>query len=532
MLSIWQSRKTILWQTGAIALVLSIRLLFDGNLEFRSWNEADVLPLAKHYMDRDWVAQDWYLDRGAGYRFLFQNIAGWLAVNFGFLTTSIIGRLTCYILVAWGFALIGKQLQLKFPFLLLAVILATFPGWKQGAIAGEWFVGGFEAKSLAYAMVLMAISLMLAKRYLGMTLLLGLATSFHVLVGGWAFVTTLLWLCFRPNIRLFKLKPIGFLLVLLYIIGSIFAIPAVAEQLLAPELTSSIPSSYIYVFLRLPHHLNPRSWHWIFWLSLLVYVCAFIWSLNSLKSRADKTGWQPWDLKRLELAEFAVMSMIPFGIGIFVALFDNQGRWLQYYPFRFGDIILPVVTCLLLSCWLQYREKNTAKWLVVFLWVILGIQTAIFGQQALALQDFPSQAQNVDPQWKVMSHWIKSNTPQDAIIVSHPVELTNFAWLTERGTIAKVKLLPQTEAQIIEYYQRLDDLSGDRVLRPYVDLGSIDLSTLVDILSEAYENLNTQEAINLMRKYRASYFLTDTEHQLDLPVAYRYEPYLLYRKPQ
>jgi hypothetical protein len=181
---------------------------------------------------------------------------------------------------------------------------------------------------------------------------------------------------------------------------------------------------------------------------------------------------------------------------------------------------------------LQYREKNTAKWLVVFLWVILGIQTAIFGQQALALQDFPSQAQNVDPQWKVMSHWIKSNTPQDAIIVSHPVELTNFAWLTERGTIAKVKLLPQTEAQIIEYYQRLDDLSGDRVLRPYVDLGSIDLSTLVDILSEAYENLNTQEAINLMRKYRASYFLTDTEHQLDLPVAYRYEPYLLYRKPQ
>ncbi len=527
------SSKNIIWQIGAISLVLSLRLLFDGNVEPISWNEADVLPLAKHYVDRHWISQDWYLDRGAGYRFLFQNIAGWLAVNFGFLATSIIGRLTCYILVAWGFALIGRQLQLKFRFLLLAVILATFPGWKQGAIAGEWFVGGFEAKSLAYGMVIIAISLMLAKRYLGMTLLLGLATSFHVLVGGWAFVTTLSWLCFRPNLRLFKLKRIGLLLILLYILGSIFAIPAVAQQLLSPELAASIsPSaSYIYVFLRLPHHLNPLSWQSIFWLSLIFYLCLFAWSLSSLKNRANRKGWQLADLRRFELAEFALMSMIPFGMGIIVSFFDTQGRWLQYYPFRFGDVMLPIVTCLLLCCWLQSLTKNTTKWLTILLCLILSVQTAIFCQQAIALQNFPAQAQNVDPQWKVMSNWIKVNTPQDAVVVSHPVELTNFTWLTERGTIAKVKLLPQTETQILEYFQRLDDLSGKRVLRPYVNRGSIDLKTLVDILAEGYENLNTKQALALMQQYHAGYFLTDTEHHLDLPVAHRYDPYLLYVAP-
>jgi hypothetical protein len=533
MLSISQfnraSYQNILWQTIAITLVLSLRLLFDGNVEPKSWNEADVLPLAKHYIDRQWISQDWYLDRGAGYRFLFQTIAGWLAIHFGFLATSIIGRLSCYILVAWGFVLIGKQLQLEFRYLLLAVILATFPGWKQGAIAGEWFVGGFEAKSLAYSMVMLAIPLMLGKRYLGMTLLLGLATSFHVLVGGWAFVTTLFWLCFRPNIRLFKLKRIGFLLILLYILGSIFAIPAVAEQLLSPELASAIPPSYIYVFLRLPHHLNPRSWHLLFWLSLVLYICLFAWSLVSLKRLANRQKLQRADLRRFELAEFALMSLIPFGIGIIVSFFDTQGRWLQYYPFRFGDIILPIVTCLLFCCWLQSRATTKAKWLTILLGFILSIQSVIFSHQALALKDFPSAAQNVDPQWKVMSHWIKDNTPQDAVVVSHPVELTNFTWLTERGTIAKVKLLPQTEAEILEYFERLDDLSGDRVLRPYVDRGSIDLKTLVDILSEGYENLNTQEALVLMQKYHAGYFLTDIQHPLDLPIAHRYDPYLLYR---
>ena len=40
---------------------------------------------------------------------------------------------------------------------------------------------------------------MLSQRYIGMTLLLGLATSFHVLVGGWASLTTLGWFCLRPQ---------------------------------------------------------------------------------------------------------------------------------------------------------------------------------------------------------------------------------------------------------------------------------------------------------------------------------------------
>ena len=61
-------------------------------------------------------------------------------------------------------------------------VLANNP--VQGIAANESIIGGLEAKAVAYGFVILAISLMLWNFYYSMALLLGLATSFHVLVGG------------------------------------------------------------------------------------------------------------------------------------------------------------------------------------------------------------------------------------------------------------------------------------------------------------------------------------------------------------
>jgi hypothetical protein len=50
-------------------------------------------------------------------------------------------------------------------------------------------------------------------------------------------------------------------------------------------------------------------------------------------------------------------------------------------------------------------------------------------------------------------------------------------------------------------------------------------------LSDGYNRLTTAQAVAIMNKYQADYFVTGVEHRLDLPVAYRNQSYVLYKKP-
>ncbi|NJO94340.1 MAG: hypothetical protein HC820_08360 [Hydrococcus sp. RM1_1_31] len=74
----------------------------------------------------------------------------------------------------------------------------------------------------------------------------------------------------------------------IYAIASIFAIKPVFEQLLTPSPVSEIAPSYIYVFLRLPHHLNPLSWDSQWWIRFFAYLLIFGISVNFLQTPKRK----------------------------------------------------------------------------------------------------------------------------------------------------------------------------------------------------------------------------------------------------
>lgn len=522
--------KTAL-HTILLLISLSLRLLLDGNMNGSVWNEVDVLPLAKQFVDSDWIANDWYLNLQTNYRYLFQSIFGWLIVHFGFFATSIIGRLFCYSLVAWGIVLLGQKLGLNLIYLLLATVVVTYQGSLQGAIAGEWFVGGLEAKAVAYGLILIAIPLMLSRRYIYTAWLLGLATSFHVLVGGWAFLTTLGWLAIRPKKRLFKQNCLS---LLIYLTASAFAIPPTLQQLLTPSPSGDISASFIYVFLRLPHHLNPFAWHPLLWLRLVIYLAIWRLSMVYLKEYADNKDWQSEDYSRFELAEFTLISLIPFIAGIAIAFVDRQGTWLQYYPFRFGDMMLPLTTWLLFACAIQNKfPLQTSKYRLIsiaLLGCILFTQITFFSQRAIAYQNFPTQQQDVDPQWKQMSNWIRYHTPKDSVIISHPWKLANFTWMTERATVVKLKMFPQTKDAIVEYYQRLDDLSGGTLAKIYFGDEKLKQVKTVKAISAGFSHLDTTQVQALMTKYQSNYFLTESGHNLNLPIVHTQLPYILYQK--
>jgi len=90
----------------------------------------------------------------------------------------------------------GPQLAVT----ILAVGLFLYVGRSQGVAAREWLVGGLEPK---LPMVCSIGSWADAGgHYRWMALMLGLAASFHVLVGGWAFLAVVGWLVLRRKTHL------------------------------------------------------------------------------------------------------------------------------------------------------------------------------------------------------------------------------------------------------------------------------------------------------------------------------------------
>jgi hypothetical protein len=513
----------------AVLLLLCFKeLLFD----IMASNDIDALPLARQFADHRWVPGDWSVNQPPIYRVLFQTLFGWMIASWGFLASSIIGRLLCYSLIAWGLVLIGRKLGLNLLLLMLAV--AMFLSGDQGVAAGERIVGALETKIFAYAMVLLAIAFMLNKRYRLTAFLLGLGTSFHVLVGGYATLFVLGWVILRRKNRFPSLREIGFIIPL-YLIGSVFGLKALIEELSSPNPTSPISISYIYVFFRMPHHLNPLSWptHWwiipVFFLLILVSSAGVLWFNRPTKALSEQ--FEEYEA-RIGLFEFTLISLVPYVLGLVIAPFDSQGSLLQYYLFRVGDVMLHLNACLLFVCALDqiFTSRKQQRVLLLLCSLVLSISIVKglpnFQKQFQSTLNFPNEVQEVDPQWKDLTAWVRKNTQKNATFISPPVKFANFIWLTERPTIAKYKLMAQTKGGTLEWFLRMRDLSGN--------FNGVDPLTQFNqkLLTDGYNNLTTDQVKALMIKYHASYLVTRIQHRLDIPVVYRNKSYVLYRKQQ
>jgi small basic protein len=355
-------------------------------------NEVNLLPFARQHADPTWIPEDWYYNLPAGYRTPFITIFGNMAAIWGFLMTSIVGRFFVFTLLASSLVFLGRTLGLKLTSLLVAMTIFLFSSNDQGLIAEEWLIRALEPKAIAYSLILFGITFMLRENYRLMALFLGLAISFHVLVGGWAALTVLLWfLCCRRDIfsQFYRLTAI----VIIYFIAASFAIPPIIRQLFSVTSDPAFSASYIYVHLRTPHHLNPLSWSLEQWIQPIIYFLFFALTIYLLWNRKNSV--------QFSLGMFALCAMIPFTLGILIAPWDAEGKILQYYPFRFGDVMFPLITCLLFIYSLQAKflaAKLTEKGFLLSSLMIVTITVVIQGNDAyhslVMLRQFPSE-----PRW-------------------------------------------------------------------------------------------------------------------------------------
>jgi hypothetical protein len=213
---------------------------------------------------------------------------------------------------------------------------------------------------------------------------------------------------------------------------------------------------------------------------------------------------------QVDLFQLTLFSLLPFIGGLVITPLDNEGQWLQYYPFRVGDVFLPLNTCFLLACVVQRLVSQQSVLNVICVSLITltcSLQLPVLHSQ---LSTFHRSLQ-LDPDFIALCRWIKSHTPAGAVIISPPVEFVEFSWLTERATIAKYKLLPQSEANILEWYDRLADLSGGGFPQPTAPHTRDTRQEIQQQLTRGYKRLTRRQMRALMAKYSASYLMTDAD---------------------
>ncbi len=147
-------------------------------------NESHYLCRLKHYWDPGWCAGDMFLET-SDTQLVFIWAFGWVTRLASLPATAWIGRLLAWAFVAWAWQRLSwRVVPMRFASVLSAALFVTLNA--QAQLAGEWVVGGVEAKSFAYGFVLLALRDLVDRRWNRMFLLLGAATAIHPLVGGWS----------------------------------------------------------------------------------------------------------------------------------------------------------------------------------------------------------------------------------------------------------------------------------------------------------------------------------------------------------
>ncbi|MBX3425069.1 MAG: hypothetical protein KF688_05260 [Pirellulales bacterium] len=501
-------------------------------------NETHYLAKAKHYWDPSYCPGDQFLD-SADPHVAFYWTVGWLTLWLPLPAVAWIGRLAAWGLVAWGWRRLAREaladrLAAWPPELASLAVVASGALWlaliECCNFAGEWAVGGIEGKSIAYGFVLAGLAAMAADRWNWASIWLGVASAFHVLVGGWAVLAAgIVWGSDRRRGRhaLAALAPS-------LALGGAIALAGLAPALMldrgVPPETAREAAS-IYVFQRLPHHLAPLALPSDELLRRTVRFGCLLVALVALWPLAP--GPQMLRVKR-----FAAVSMGIFSVGLLYESLhfkspDDAASLLRFYWFRLADVAVPLAVALMgaakiVDAWADQSARKTAQastgaaWraaagLVVLVWCgwFLGSTVAVRAADPRA----PADRKTTNPAaWRDACEWIAREAPPKALFLV-PRHAQSFKWYAARADVGNWKDVPQDAASVVAWFARCQDLYA----------GTDEFGQAAIVGSPA--KLGTARIAELCRKYGATHVIAPCDPPLELPLLYENEEYAVYAAP-
>ncbi|MBM4074091.1 MAG: hypothetical protein FJ267_00420, partial [Planctomycetes bacterium] len=242
-------------------------------------NEPHYLCKARHYWQTEWCENDFFLE-SFDTHVVFYTVFGFFLKWFSFEQVAVLGRLLATLTMAFGWHRLSTSLLIGrwSPMIATWIILAIA---SIGNFSGEWVFGGVEGKVFCYGFAFAALGQIARQRYLSAAGLLGIATSWHPVVGVWISLAVVgTWLSspfIRTNVSFQSIVTGAILFAILSLPG---LIPVVQLLIQPVEPEVKFAATYIQVFYRLAHHLDPMRFHSraylgyavliLFWLSLLI----------------------------------------------------------------------------------------------------------------------------------------------------------------------------------------------------------------------------------------------------------------------
>jgi len=446
-------------------------------------NDEAYFPLAKQFINPDWMPNSFVFGEWAGTRLLYQYLIGFALKFMSFEQLAFWGRLVTFIITTIPLTKLFKQFNFSNVTLLIALELFLIrPSW----VGGEYIFGGTEAKTFAYIFILYAISSLFKKKYMQVTLFAIFASYFHILVGGWFMVFALSYILIYERSLLQPLK-----------LGVIFSI---ALSPFLYFLTSNIAGEgsgiingvnidWVYSFYRNPHHCVPLSrpdWMTVVLPSLIQIFISCILLVTVLRKKRGQLSDQ-----------FFWMMLVIFVMlwtATIVSLVNTSGSISKYYLFRINTVGALIFYIYVIWWTIRYYPKFARKagYVLFFLFFI----PMFIGRTSSNIRK--NYLKEPKQEYIELIDFIRNNTNPEDVVIEEAALPTGFMRRIERESFVVKKLVPGGGEKIYEWYVRMESLLALRNDINYLDTIKTDYQ-INYLISDSL-----QERSDLVLKYQNS----------------------------
>lgn len=459
------SNHTSAWSLAPVILTVFITFLVSSAIRrpVPSVNEPHYLCKAKHYWNPDWCQGDLFLESSNPHQVFYQTIGlltRWLTLE----QTAWVGRVVALACLAWGWtALFSRLLQPQWLSLGAAWIFLLIQS--LGNFSGEWLVGGVESKVFAYGFAFAGLTFGLDRRWTMAGIAIGLAISFHPIVGLWCVVSGIMA---ALGTRAFLGKstsdrhvaPIDgrSLMVggLAMVITSLPGLIPAFSMLIGTDPNMAAEADRLQVGTRLAHHLDPARFplaSYRYYVLMLI-VTVLLWS--RAKTSANRRAF----------VAFVVASLVIAIVGALVGWGPRPIRtmplatiriWLlKFYPFRLADLLVPVLLSMSVLAAVfdsvSTSVLNPRRRLCVWGGCVIAFILSLALPSADRNPSRMSHATKND--WITACEWIRTVSPPHALLYATNEDWA-VKWFTHRPEYVNYKDCPQDAAGIVEWAQRL-----------------------------------------------------------------------------
>lgn len=497
---------------GPPAAVLALAVALYGNPVPRLSEEL-YLPLARHTGDPSFLRGDWTLSGGFAEHWLFDHLVGPLAATLPLAAVGWVGRLVMWAVLSYLLVRLGERLRLTPWTAAGAVGLWLFSN--QALMGGDWVIGTFESKTVAYCFVLGGL-LAAARRRVPLAIAcLGLAVSFHPAVGLWNGLALGVALVSMRETRRGALRWTG--------LGVALALPGVIGALTTASSASRALDRFV-VLQAVPYHLDPffaGTTHAGVQAALRFALLAGMLAVNVvLFRRSDR------DVTQRVLLVVQLVAAVPFVLGA-IGRVAHWWAFMLYQPFRAFPLVVPLVFYLQVARLAQtYRRRvptapraGRAALVVVVGAMVLG---TVFTAPLLAgprlLRRNLAAWTTPDPTAAAF-RWVDGHVPRSGVCVT-PVDRQDVFFWSGRPTVAVWQAIRYDA--LVSWKRRIDTLVGgpSYFSRPGWRGNLPDLAA-------AYRRLDVHQMRSIAARYHARCVVSVARYPF--PVLHREDDVRVYR---